>query len=99
MQGDTSMNYMARFYTFILGIQVNANDQGEIFWMKRDTMHSLFTKWQGRCKYISELQGIRNKWDRDLRDTRSKVYIQVIRTLAWSHVLTKKMQSADWSTE
>ena len=27
-QEDTSMNYMTRFYTFILGIQVNANDQG-----------------------------------------------------------------------
>ena len=68
--------------------------------MKRDTMHSLFTKLQGKCKYISKLQGIRTKWDRDLRDTCSEVYLQVIKqTLAWSHVFLKKMQSADWSTE
>ena len=81
-------------------IQVNANDQGELLWMKRDTMHSLFTKLQGKCKYISELQGMRTKWDCDLRDTRSEVYLQVVKkTLSWSHVLVKKMQSADWSTE
>ena len=95
-QEDTSMTYMTRFYTFVLGIQVNANDQGYLLWMKRDTMHSLFTKLQGKCKYISKLQGMRTKWDRNLRDTCSKVYLQVVKkTLAWSHVLVKKMQLAD----
>ena len=68
--------------------------------MKRDTMHSLFTKLQGKYKYISELQGIQAKWDRDLCETCSEVYLQVVkRTLTWSHVLAKKMQSADWSTD
>ena len=99
-QEDMSTTYMTRFYTFVLGLQVNANDQGGLLWMKRDTIHLLFTKLQGKCKYISELQGMRTKWDRDLRDTRSEVYLQVVKkTLAWSHVFVKKMQSADWSTE
>ena len=72
-QEDTT--YTTQFYTFVLGIQVNVNDKGDLLWMKRDTMHSLFTKLQGKCKYISELQGMRTKWDRDLRDTCSEVYL------------------------
>ena len=98
-QEDTSMTYSNRFYTFFLGVQVNATLHGDLFWMKRDTMHSLFKKLMGKGANISKLQGIRKKWDRDLRDTCSKVYLQVIRTLVWSHILMKKLQSADWSTE
>ena len=33
-QEDMSTTYMTRFYTFVLGIQVNANDQGELLWIK-----------------------------------------------------------------
>ena len=98
-QEDTSMTYSNRFYTFFLGVQVNATPHGDLFWMKRDTMHSLFKKLMGKGANVSELQGIRKKWDRDLRDTRSKVYLQVISTLVWSHILMKKLQSADWSTK
>ena len=76
-QEDMTMNYMSRFYKFVLGLQVNANDQGGLRWMQRDTMHSLFSKLQGKCKYISQLKGMRTKWDRYLRDTHSKVYLQV----------------------
>ena len=84
---DMSTTYMTRFYTFFFGIQVNANDQGELLWMKRETMHSLFTKLQGKCRYMTKLQGIRAKWDRDLCETCSEVYLQVVkRTLTWSHV-------------
>ena len=90
-----STTYMTRFYTFFFGIQINVNDQGELLWMKRETMHSLFTKLKGTCKYITELQNIWLKWDCDLCDTRSEVYLQVTRNaLVWSHVLVKKMQSA-----
>ena len=94
-----STTYMNRFYTFFFGIPVSTNDQGEVIWMKRETIHALFTKLKGTCRYITELQNFRLKWDCDLCDTRSEVYLQVARnTLVWSHVLVKKMQSADWST-
>ena len=60
-QEDTSMTYSNRFYTFFLGVQVNATPQGELFWMQRDTMHTLFKKLMGKGANVSELQGIRNK--------------------------------------
>ena len=68
--------------------------------MKRETMHALFMKLKGTCRYITELQNSWLKWDHDLCDTRSEVYLQVTRNaLVWSHGLVKKMQSADWSTK
>ena len=88
---DMSTTYTTRFYTFFFGIQVSANDQGEVLWMKRETMHSLFTKLKGTCRYITELQGIQAKWDCDLCETCSEVYLQMVKsTLTRSHVLTKK---------
>ena len=57
-QEDTSMTYSNRFYTFFLGVQVNATPHGDLFWMKRDTMHSLFKKLMGKGANVSELQGI-----------------------------------------
>ena len=76
---DMSTTYMTRFYTFFFGIQINVNDQGELLWMKRETIHSLFMKLQGKCRYITELQGIQAKWDRDLHETCSEVYLQVVK--------------------
>ena len=68
---------MSRYYKFILGSEVNENDRGLLQWMHWEHMHSLFTKLRGTGKYISELQGLRTKWDRDLRDTCSEIYLQV----------------------
>ena len=87
-----STTYMDQFYTFFFGIPVSTNDQGEVLWMKQETIHALFMKLKGTCRYISELQNFWLKWDRDLCDTCSEVYLQVARnTLVWSHVLVKKM--------
>jgi len=60
-QEDINTDYMSRYYKFILGSEVNKNDRGPLQWMQRDHMHSLFTKLKGKCKYISELQGLRTK--------------------------------------
>ena len=76
-QEDINTDYLSRYYKFILGSEVNVNDRSDLQWMQRDHMHLLFMKLKGKCKYISELQGLRTKWDRDLRATRSKIYLQV----------------------
>ena len=86
------MTYSNQFYTFFLGVRVNPTPHRDLFWMKRDTMHSLFKKLMGKGANVTKLQGIRKKWDCDLRDTCSEVYLQVmIRTTVWSHVLMKKL--------
>ena len=72
-QEGINKNYMSRFYKFFLGGEVNEHDSGPLQWVQRETMHTLFTKLKGTC-YISELQGLRTKWDKNLWDTRSKIY-------------------------
>ena len=63
-------------------------------------MHSLFTKLKGTCRYITKIQGMRSKWDLNLRKNRSKVYLLVPeKSLTMTHVLVKQFQAADWSTE
>ena len=99
-QEDINKDYMSQYYKFYLGIEVNENDCGPLQWMQQETMHPLFTKLKSTGKYISELQGLRTKWDKNLWEIRSKIYLQVPKkSLIWSHVLVKKLQTADWSTE
>ena len=94
-----STAYFGRFYTFFLGAEVNANDSNQLQWVQRDVMHPLFKKMKGNV-FLSELQGIRTKWDRSLRETRSDIYLQVPdKTMIWSHIMLKKLQAADWSTD
>lgn len=60
-QKDINTDYMSRYYNFFLGLEVNVNNRGDLQWMQWDHMHLLCTKLKGKCKYISELQGLRTK--------------------------------------
>ena len=63
-------------------------------------MHSLFSKLKGTCRYVTEIQGIIAKWNKNLRNNRSNVYLMVPdKPMIITHALVKKLQSADWSTE
>ena len=64
---DSDVDYMERFYCFLLGTEVNANDSGQLQWIQRDNMHPLFNKLKGSCRFVTEVQGIRSKWDLNLR--------------------------------
>ena len=98
-QEGVNTAYMSRYYTFFLGAEVNEHDSNQLQWVKRDVMHPLFKKLKGNG-FLSKLQGIRTKWDKALRETRSDIYLQVPdKTLIWSHILLKKLQAADWSTD
>ena len=91
--------YFGRFFTFFLGAEINANDGNLLQWLPRDVMHPLFKKMKANV-LLSELQGIRTKWDKSLRETRSDIYLQVPdKSMIWSHIMLKKLQAADFSTE
>ena len=68
---DNDVDYMERFYCFILGLEVNKNDSGPLQWILRDNMHSLFNKLKGSCRFVTEIQGIITKWNRNLRNTKA----------------------------
>ena len=91
---------MGRYYQFFLKSEVNKKDRGPLQWIQRDHIYFLVTKLRGNCKYISEFQGLRAKWDRILCSTRSEIYLQVSeKSLILNHVFLEKIQTADWSTE
>ena len=74
---DVDANFMGRYYRCFLRSEVNANERGPLQRIQRDNMHPLFTKLKGTCKYITEIQGMRAKWDCILRRIRREVYLQV----------------------
>ena len=97
---DNNVDYMERFYCFILGMKVNENDSGPLQWIQRDKMYTLFNKLKGSCRFVTEVQDIRAKWDLNLRKNRSDVYLMVPnKPMIITYAFVKKFQAADWSTE
>ena len=97
---EIDSNYVERLYHFFLGKEVNANKTDRLQWTQKDEMHPLFDKLAGSCRYVTEVQWIRNIWDKMLKETHSKVYLTVPNKPAIvTHVLLKKLQLVDWSTE
>ena len=67
---------------------------------KEITCTPFFNELKGSCKFITEVQGIRAKWDLNLRKNRSDVYLMVPdKPMTITHAFVKKLQAADWSTE
>ena len=59
-----------------------------------------FYKITSTCRYVTEVQGIKTKWDKELIKIRSDVYIMTPRkTMLVTHAFVKKLQTAKWSTE
>jgi len=63
-------------------------------------MHALFHKIMNISRYVTQIQGIRTKWDNQLIKSRCQVYMMTPdKTMVVTHVFMKKLQTAKWSTD